>query len=368
MNAVEETDQHLTYSGRDEGYRLGYTDGYRIGGCEAIVKHVAEESYSLRNMKVVYVPQGFDAIDLGVSETLRHLVKVFVKASADEMLTTVKKEKPDLVLVMNGLHVFPPTHHDHLDQIRKMGIKTAIWFADDPYFTDDTASNALHYDYVFTHEQNCVAFYQTQGCSHVYYLPLAMTPLTFHPKRVAPKYVSDVCFIGNAFWNRVTLFDALAPYLATKKTIIAGGHWDRLSSYSLLQDKIVNGWVPIEETANYYNGAKIVINVHRPHEAGSDNRNGRNITGCSINPRTYEIAGCGTLQITDIRQDLTSYYRPGYDIETFTSPDELQEKIEFYLQHEEERRTIALRSLKTTRSKHSYTDRLKRLLEVVRSK
>lgn len=364
---MEKTDQHLTCSGWDEGYRQGYADGYRIGGCDAIVKQVPVESYSVLNMKVVYVPQGFEAIDLGVSETLRNLVKVLVTASADEMLTTVKKEKPHLVLVMNGLHVFPPTHHDHLEQIRKMGIKTAIWFADDPYFTDDTASNALHYDYVFTHEQNCVAFYRTQGCSHVYYLPLAMTPLTYHPRRVTAKYVSDVCFIGNAFWNRVALFDTLAPYLATKKTIIAGGHWDRLSNYPLLQDKIVHGWVPIDETVNYYNGAKIVINIHRPYEAGSDNRNGRNITGSSINPRTYEIAGCATLQITDIRQDLTNYYKPGYDIETFTSPNELQEKIEYYLHHEEERRTIAFRGLKTTRSRHLFADRIRRLLDVVRS-
>nr|WP_018759795.1 glycosyltransferase [Paenibacillus terrigena] len=97
----------------------------------------------------------------------------------------------------------------------------------------------------------------------------------------------------------------------------------------MLRDKIIGGWIPIEETANYYNSARIVLNLHRQSDARSDNKNERNIVGTSTNPRTYEIAGWATLQIIDIREDLSSLYRPGYDIETFESPFELQEKIEF---------------------------------------
>ncbi|WP_152396974.1 CgeB family protein [Paenibacillus guangzhouensis] len=365
MNEVEKAIHRYSNSGRNEGYQLGYSNGYRLGSCQAVLNRIPEEHHPVRNMKVVYIPQGFDAIDLGITESLRGLVKDLIVAGSAEMMSVVPRERPDLVLVMNGLHVFPPEHHDHMDQIRQLGIKTALWLADDPYFTDYTASNVHHYDYIFTHEQNCVSFYKELGCSQVHYLPLAMSPVTFHPKHVATQYLSDICFIGNAFWNRVSLFDTLAPYLADKKTVIAGGHWDRLSRYDLLKDRIRHGWVPIEETTNYYNGAKVVINIHRPTEAGSDNNNSRNIIGTSINPRTYEISGCGTLQITDVRDDLSLLYRPGYDIETFSTPEELQQKIEYYLQHEEERIRIALRGLHTTRRKHMYTDRLERLLDIV---
>lgn len=35
---------------------------------------------------------------------------------------------------------------EQMDQIREMGTKTAIWFADDPYFTDLTKRIAPHYE------------------------------------------------------------------------------------------------------------------------------------------------------------------------------------------------------------------------------
>lgn len=361
---MRKRDRHSNPSGWNEGYQLGWQQGYRLGGCKAILEEIPSPSPLKKNLKVLYIPQGFDAIDLGVRYALQELVQESYVVGPQEMLSTASAVKPDLVLVMNGLHVFPPEHCDHMDQIRSMGIKTAIWFADDPYFTDESANTALHYDFVFTHEQNCVSFYQSLGCSKVFYLPLGMTPITFHPRRILPRYFSDVCFIGNAFWNRVSLFDSLAPYLAGKRLVIAGGHWDRLSQYELLQDKIVHGWMPVEETVNYYNGAKIVLNMHRPSDAGSDNKNTRNIKGTSINPRTYEMAGCGTLQITDVRDDLTRFYRPGYDIETFASPEELQQKIEYYLTHEKERAVIAWRGFQTTRKNHLYSSRIKQLLSI----
>lgn len=359
------TELQTVAAGWRQGFQPGYTDGYRVGASEAIRVRMPEERYAMRKMKVVYVPQGYDAMDIGVAESLQRLVKDCVCAPAAEMLEIVSQVKPDLVLVMNGLHTFPATHHEHLDQIRKNGIKTAVWVADDPYFTDETARNSLHYDYVFTHELNCITFYQAQGLHHVHYLPLAMNPEMFQPLRVHPMYLSDICFIGNAFWNRVELMDELAPFLATKTTVIAGGQWERLKNYALLEDFIIPRWVSAAEAVNYYNGAKIVINMHRPTAAGSDNHNGRNIQASSINPRTYEIAGCAALQMIDARQDVARQYTPGYDIIVFDSATDLQNKLEYYLQHEEERRLIALRSYMTTRSRHSYDKRLMQLLDIV---
>ncbi|MOA01463.1 Spore protein YkvP [compost metagenome] len=158
------------------------------------------------------------------------------------------------------------------------------------------------------------------------------------------------------------MFDQMAGFLQDKKVLIAGGHWDRLSQYDQLSRFIRNGWVAVEETVSYYNGSKIVINLHRPTTAGQDNRNTRDISGGSINPRTYEIGGCGTLQITDVRGDLPQYYRPGYDIETFQNVQELQDKMDYYLKHEKERQAIAWRCLRTTRQYHTFTNRIERLL------
>lgn len=353
---------------RPREYLDGYHEGYHLGMCQAVQRLNTAEVEASRPFKLMYVPQGFQAIDTGVQEALQQLVSELVISTPDTMLETAAREMPGAVLVMNGLHVFPDNHLEQISEIRKLGIVAAIWFVDDPYFTEDTSVICRHYDHVFTHELGCVEFYQSLGVSSVHYLPLCVNPKMFYPRRTSPKYQYDIVFIGNAFRNRTALFDELAPYLKQKKVLIAGGFWERLKTYEQLSPFISHGFIPPEETANYYSGAKLVINIHRPWEEGQDNRNSFRLPSRSINPRTYEISACGTMQLTDVRDDLGNFYRPGYDLDTFGSAKELQQKIEYYLEHEKERRMYALRGLRTTMRNHTFTARLPHLLNVISSR
>lgn len=119
------------------------------------------------------------------------------------------------------------------------------------------------------------------------------------------------------------------------------------------------------ETNDSYNGSKIVINLHRSHQDDSVNNNSLKIPGASPNPRTFEISASGTLQLTDTRDDLARFYKPGEEIETYSSQQELLEKVEFYLTHEKERREIALRALERTLREHTYGHRIDQLLSVI---
>lgn len=352
-------------AGIGKGYRKGYGDGYRLGLCQAVEQRAPLPQPSFRDMKVLYVPQGFHAIDQGVAEALRSLVSECIVVEALNMLKMAESERPDLVLVMNGLHVFPEKHLDDINKIREMGMQTAVWFVDDPYFTEDTARTCTKYDIVFTHELGCIPFYRELGVSRVHYLPLAVNTNMFKPQHPGTEYLYDICFIGNAFWNRVAIFDKMASFLEDKRVLIAGAFWERLTQIKKLSRSLHMGFIPPEDTVNYYNGAKIVINIHRPDEYGQDNRNIHRIKAKSINPRTYEISACGALQITDVREDMELHYRPGYDIVTFGSVKELQEKISYYLEHEDERLKIAWRGLWTTRKEHTFISRMKELLELV---
>ncbi|AKG35966.1 CgeB family protein [Paenibacillus durus] len=348
-----------------QGYRDGYRQGYHLGLCEAVRQLNPGTAGAQRPLRLMYVPQGFDAIDAGVSEALAGLVTELIVCPPHAMLETAARESPEAVLVMNGLHVFPDDHLEQIAEIRRRGISTAIWFVDDPYFTEDTAVLCRHYDHVFTHELGCLDFYRSLGADSVHYLPLCVNPGMFNPRRIGPAYCYDIVFIGNAFFNRTELFDRLTPILLRHRTFIAGGFWERLKKFDMLSPLIHKGFIPPEETANYYSGAKLVINIHRPWESGQDNRNSYRIPAKSINPRTYEISACGAMQITDVREDLTEHYRPGYDLETFSSPRELESKIEYYLKHEKERRTFALRALRTTLRNHTFAARLPKLLDVI---
>jgi spore maturation protein CgeB len=352
-------------AGRADGYRLGREMGLRFGACQAVLQRTPPPEVRMRPLRVLFIPQGFEAIDQGIVLGLQQTVaESFVGAAAD-MARLAEELRPDLMLVLNGLHVFPQDHAEQAERVRALGVKTAIWFADDPYCTDMSALLAPHYDYVFTHELGCVALYRENGCAAAHYLPLAVNSELFRPVQVSPAYMTDVCFIGNAFPNRIELFDRLAPFLAGKRVLLAGALWERLRHYGLLRQGVKPGWTPIEETVKYYNGAKIVINIHRATADSAYNHNSRQLYGYSINPRTYEIAACGTLQMTDIRHDLYRYYNAGQELETYATPEELIEKLRYYLEHEEQRRTIAANGLRRSLQEHTYASRLSAMLDII---
>ncbi len=348
------------------GFLAGYGEGYHWGRCQAVVNHAAGPVNPVRHLKVMYVAQGtpgFHTMDVGITEALRLLVTTVIQVSGgDPVADLAIQHRPDLVIVLNGLF---NVDTGQIDRIRQAGIPTCVWIADDPYFSDQTGEIARHYDYVFTHERSCIPLYQNAGLRHVFYLPFGVSPSLFTPKAAEVACRTDILFIGMAFPNRIAFFDQIARHLADKRVLIAGGGWQTMASYALLRDRIRLEGIHPEQTGTYYNGAKIVINLHRSEvESG----NSRNFPGLSVNPRTFEINACGTLQLVDNRSELAAHYQPGIEIETFSSPEELVGKIDYYLRNDSSRRDIAVKGLKRTLNNHTYMHRLTEMLSLIGSR
>jgi spore maturation protein CgeB len=343
----------------------GWAHGYHTGMCEGLLSRVTGEEHVQHDIRVLYVRTGlhgpFPAMDQALVHTLGGLVREVSEVSPKQDIVRIARERrPDLLLVLHGTLVPPAV----IDQIRSLGIRTAIWMVDDPYISDVTMVLAPHYDDVFTHELACIPYYRELGC-RVHYLPLGVDTMLYRPKYVPPFYQSDICFIGNAFWNRVHTIDRIAPFLAGRDSKIVGLLWRRLRHYGKLRRSIRVAWVSAEEASCYYNGAKIVINMHRSHDDKAHNRNRRNIPGMSINPRTYEISACGAFQLTDIRQDLSDHYIPGIEVATYSTPGELADRISYYLSNEDERRGIAMKGMLRSFREHSYEKRISRMLDIL---
>ncbi|WP_372008373.1 glycosyltransferase [Paenibacillus chitinolyticus] len=350
---------------RSEGYIRGWEQGCRYGSSRAVLNRLPAPAFGFFEKRVLFVQQGFEAIDAGIQQGLAALTRELIVCAPEHMLQTAAASRPDMMLVLNGLHVFPEDHLAQADGVRGLGIRTAIWFADDPYFMDLTPAIVPHYDYIFTHERNAVAYYRSLGCERVYHLPLAAAGHIYYPQPAEPSYLSDVCFIGNAFPNRIDFIDALAPALTGRKVVLIGALWDRLKHYKQFRRGIHLGWKPMDEAAKYYNGARIVLNLHRAPLDPVYSKNKIGLPAGSINPRSYEIAACGSFQLTDLRGDLAELYTPGAEIETFTSPQDCAGKLLYYLRNEERRREIAVRGLMRTRASHSFEARLSQLLQIV---
>ncbi|OXM83479.1 CgeB family protein [Paenibacillus rigui] len=353
--------------GWDRGYQLGNGYGYHFGRCEAVIRQMNPAPLGWWNIRVLYITSGkgfpYSPLDQSIIEALKGLVReLVILTPMQDFTSAARKLRPDYVLVLDGLNVSV----EEIDKVRAEGIRTAIWLTDDPYYTDITVNMVTHYNYVFTLELECVAFYQRAGVGQTHYLPFGANASVFRPKMIPIQYRKEISFIGSGYWNRIAVFDRIAPYLAARNTYISGIWWDRLRQYKLLSSRIqLNKWMGAEETSSFYNGSRIVINMHRAHDDKNFNNNSQGIQAVSPNPRTFEIAGCGTLQLTDVRSDLLRFYTPDVEIVTYASAEELVHKLDYYLHHEEERRAIALNALRRTFGEHTYAHRLSQMLRLV---
>ncbi|MNI39977.1 Spore protein YkvP [compost metagenome] len=315
----------------------------------------------------MYVGSGkefpYSPIDEAIIATLETLAaEVVVTVNGQPVHELAASHRPDLVLVLDGME-FPT---EQVDAIRGLGIRTAIWLTDDPYYMDFTTRIAPHYDYVFTLERNCVEYYRSIGCSNVFFLPFAAYSEHFGPTLNLSPVRRRISFIGSAYLNRIQFFQPILGDLMGKGMMINGIWWDRLPEYANYANQIeLNKWMGPQETAQVYSGSKIVINLHRSAYDEAVNNNTIGLVGVSPNPRTFEISACATLQIVDVRDDIASFYTPGVEIETYSNQQELIDKVNFYLTHEKERQEIALRALERTYRDHLYSNRVNQLLEHV---
>lgn len=352
--------------GRLSGFKGGYDEGY-LRGRLAILDGRPEETFPVRKIHVMYVASGkgypYSPLDDAVLSALQKLtLQVTITDVRQNLVELAAAQRPDLVLVLDGMDL--PL--EQIATLRATGIKAAIWLTDDPYYTDFTMKIVSHYDYVFTLERNCIDFYRGLGHTEVHYLPFAAHREHYRPTTTRSSVQRDVSFIGSAYWNRVNFFREILPELMNYNTVINGIWWDRLPEAPLYGDRIEIGkWMSPQETSATYSGSKIVINLHRSHIDEAVNNNTLMIPAVSPNPRTFEIAATGTLQLCDARDDLSSFYTPDEEIVTFASPQEMMEKIRYYLTHEEERRAIALRAFERTLKDHMYIKRLNQLLTVI---
>ncbi|WHX50370.1 glycosyltransferase [Paenibacillus woosongensis] len=362
--AIREGEAHdSSRRGREAGLKHGFEEGYLRGRAKTIVE-AAPIHFPKRALKVLYVSSGkgfpYAPIDEAIIATLQTLAaEVSVAGPKQPVSELVSSSLPDLMLVLDGMEL--PV--EQVDAVRAKGIRTAIWLTDDPYYTDITIRTAPHYDYVFTLERNCLDFYRSAGCNNVHYLPFAAHVGHYRPTLTRSPVRRAISFIGSAYWNRIEFLQPIIGGLMEKGLTINGIWWDRLPEYASYPDRIEIGkWMGPGETAEVYSGSKIVLNMHRSPYDTTVNNNSVGLTAASPNPRTFEISACGTLQLADVRDDLASFYIPGQEIETFSNPSELYDKVNFYLDHETERREIALRALERTYREHTYSHRLHEML------
>lgn len=78
--------------------------------------------------------------------------------------------------------------------------------------------------------------------------------------------------------------------------------------------------------------------------------------------RAMDIMGCGGFLLTNYQQDFLTYFEPDVDFVYFTDEKDLLQKVQYYLEHEEERRQIAKNGYQKVKRFHTYRHRIQTIL------
>lgn len=319
-------------------------------------------------MKMVYVPSAirkpFSFIDHSIIQAMKKIgldVSLLRPGTPfeKEWVKLRKKGTPDFLLVMLGERLTL----ENLQLIQTFPFPKAIWYTDDPYAIDRALKSCAFFDWVFTNESVAVPVYQRNCQASVSHLALAAPDSYYLPlKKVSPMYRSQLVLVGSAFQNRMQTVMKLSPYLKKFRTRLVGPGWYRLSSSTF---SIRKGWIEPEEVCRYYNGAHIVLNIHRSFHDPYLKQNKRKVRAETPNNRLFEIAACASFQIMDHRRDLNKYFEPAKEIVTYGSLEELKEKIAFYLPRKQLRQKIAQQAYQRTLKEHLYEHRIQEMLSLI---
>ncbi|MFQ5482500.1 MAG: glycosyltransferase, partial [Nitrospinaceae bacterium] len=277
----------------------------------------------------------------------------FMGMMEEMIMAQAAAAQPDLII---GL-AQAPLGKSGIARLRALGAPIVFWFVEDFRTLTYWQTMAVEYDHFFTIQQG--EFHgalRGAGCPDAYYLPQGCHPAVHRPltltREDVEQYGAEVSFMGAPYYNRQQAFTRLLD-LDLK---IWGSGWDPGSVFGRLLQK-GGERVTSEECVRIYNGGKVNLNLH-----SSTFHEGVNPQGDFVNPRTFEIAGCGGFQLVDARSELPELFREGREMATFTTLPELHDRILHFLAHPGERSALAEAGRRRVLAEHTLKHRMQELL------
>jgi spore maturation protein CgeB len=266
--------------------------------------------------------------------------------------------RPDIVLITGGCHVSPHT----LAKIRACTGALLINYAtDDPFNRANSRADLLAgircYDLYACTKRAIMEDVKLAGCPNVCYVPFAYEPSLHFPERPrsdeeGTRFAADVTFIGGADLDRRPYFESLAEAMPGLQLSLYGGYWDR----SPRLREFHRGFALGRDYRLALCGAKIA-----PCLVRRANRDGHAM-------RTFEIPACGVFVLAERSQEHMELFEEGLEADFFGSPEELSDKVAYYLKHETQRLRMAEAAhRKITTGKHTYQDRLQEIFDAASS-
>ena len=187
-------------------------------------------------------------------------------------------------------------------------IPKAFWAIDTHQFLNLQREKAKYFDVILSAQKNAVSELPSSDSGNVYWMPAGAS---IHERDYQLNRDIDCAFVGS-----------IVPTLHIKRKEIIDYLKVNIPNFQCFSN------VFLEKKAGLSSRIKIMINQSLRND---------------LNFRIFESMACGCMVITDklINNGLNDLFGEGKEIITFFSKEDLKDKIQYYLSHEEELKSIA---------------------------
>lgn len=223
--------------------------------------------------------------------------------------------------------------------------KYIMWNISHP--DDVTIDEYNSYDYVFfasqkMHDEFASKLHVPSGVAQQCVDDSAMVYEEGHDKQY------ELLFVGN---SRHVFRPILKDLIPTEhKLTVYGRHWEKFP----VQDYVVSDYMDNSKVGQAYHDAKILLNDHW------DDMRENGI----ISNRIFDALAVGAFIISDDIPEIHELF--GDNVVTYHGREDLKEKIDYYLEHEEERDAKAKAGQKIALNGHTFRDRVAVMAKVIR--
>jgi hypothetical protein len=324
------------------------------------------------NILIHTVPYMMNAtyfIDIGYANALRCLGHIVRVIDYGEPLPDKMAFIPDISISYFHIAYSEKTDYRTLARYKKeYGTRIVIWGSPfnvpaEKYTDEHTGLHPKRHLSMMKGEifDLCITFFPPEGIEMYYRywmdefgipvlsLPLAADTSVFRPYEAEDQYKADLCFIGGIHRTKQRPFYAYIRPLLSRYTMIAiGKGWA--------------GWpvtrisVPYGGESRIISSASIVPNVHMDLS--------REVPGMAPNMRTFQSIAGGGFVVSDNVPALRHYFQED-EIPVGLTPEDYGEKIEYFINHPEERYECWLKAYNRVINEHTNIHRAESLLEAL---
>lgn len=311
---------------------------------------------------------------------------------------------------------------------QEMNTKYVVWTYDNPLISMYHKSVFNECNYIFTFDKTNYLEFKGMGVENIFYLPLATDALRMEETigvQNDDKWLHEISFVGNMYERNTynSLEHKLPEYLKGYFDAVIEAQLN-ISGGNIVEALLTNDI--LEELDKYFNlkkekdsfsdlrlvfqttvlGFKIaqeqrrrgIIELSKKFDVtvysdsdlsefiGVDkqgpcdywsqlplifNRSKINVNmtipniKSGIPLRVWDVLGAGGFLLTNYQAEIGYYFEDGKDLVCYEDTGDLVEKAEFYLKHEELRKSIALNGHEKVKKYHTYDERIKKMLDII---